>query len=622
MQAPFEAAQEQGAAVSKAAMDMQDLYNKTTVNDVFANQFSPAVQSAAADFYSKTGKAAADALPAYQLTLQNLKAQASSGMVGQQAMMFNEMATGRLENEAYRASMHAGDEMKQYAAQTSQAVVGNFYNQVQNGSMNQDRLTKSLQQLSEVALGRLPAAQQQQVLTAKMQNVGQLDAEGATPSSSSFGVSPNSIGNVKTPEAAVSGALQYQQPTTPTDGVILAANTLRGPLYQGKNLQQIAATWTGEPNKAAAWASTVSQVSGIAPDAVPNLNDPVQLQSIMKGMNVAENPAAKQAAFTSDIINNGVQASLSGAHPSLGAPTSVPATTPTPQQALPSWAGDLPNDKLSELLQKSIAQKNMEDRNVSTAQQYDDAETGLFQKTASGSLSVADVTQAQPVIGTERAMYWLKQIADGTTTVDANDPKVIAQRGVMENMKVDDPTGFEQYDFSKLSGQLPSADIAKLQGDAVKMRQGDQGLAAQNKRAADIKASVADMLPVSWKASTKETPQDQQASEAFQGNLIAAVQSADANGKPLSRDDIRKMASDSLMTKVSVPGKLWGTNDIPATSIPVGTNPSDVHVAGTNNVYIPQTFSVPFSSAYQKIHGVAPSSDVTLGAYKSSKGFK
>lgn len=124
------------------------------------------------------------------------------------------------------------------------------------------------------------------------------------------------LGNVKTPGGAAAGTADFVHPATPTDGVILTANTLRTG-YQGLSLSQIGAKWApSSENKTSDWVKNVSSVSGIVPDAKPDLNDPTQLSSLLKGIAAAEKSPADRALFTDDVISSGVQASLSGKKPS------------------------------------------------------------------------------------------------------------------------------------------------------------------------------------------------------------------------------------------------------------------------------------------------------------------
>lgn len=133
---------------------------------------------------------------------------------------------------------------------------------------------------------------------------------------SSAGSNANNLGNVKTASGAAAGTQDFMAPSSPVDGVVLTANNLRTANYQGKTLAQIAQTWTGEsPQKAADWAENVSKTSGIAKDAIPDLNDPTQLSAMMKGIAVAEKSPGDRARFTDDVITQGVQASLSGQKP-------------------------------------------------------------------------------------------------------------------------------------------------------------------------------------------------------------------------------------------------------------------------------------------------------------------
>lgn len=121
------------------------------------------------------------------------------------------------------------------------------------------------------------------------------------------------LGNVKTKDGT------FANPTTPVDGATLAATNLRGDLYKGKTLLQIAQTWTGEPNKAPDWAATVSKLSGIGVDQVPDLNNPVVVKQLLRGMTAAEKSPEDRKAFNDSVIEQGVQNSFSGKQANLSA---------------------------------------------------------------------------------------------------------------------------------------------------------------------------------------------------------------------------------------------------------------------------------------------------------------
>lgn len=129
--------------------------------------------------------------------------------------------------------------------------------------------------------------------------------------------SPYSLGNVKTVAAAGAGTQGFQQPASAVDGVVLAAKNLRDN-YQGLTLAQIGAKWAPpSENNTAAWVQKVAAKSGIEPMAVPNLNDPTQLKSLLAGINVAEKSPADQAHFTDGILQQGVDDTLAGKSPKM-----------------------------------------------------------------------------------------------------------------------------------------------------------------------------------------------------------------------------------------------------------------------------------------------------------------
>jgi hypothetical protein len=178
---------------------------------------------------------------------------------------------------------------------------------------NYDQLSRAVETYSDRADGATAARQQW--------NGGAIP--GGAPN-------PNNLGNVKTPNGARLGTQDYMQPATAADGVTLAVNNLRSN-YRGMTLAQIGAKWEGtSPDKIAAWIKNASTASGIASNAVPNLDNPTQLRSLLTGIGTAEKSVADQARFTPVIIDQGIQAALSGKAPALGQPAaSTPVTAST-----------------------------------------------------------------------------------------------------------------------------------------------------------------------------------------------------------------------------------------------------------------------------------------------------
>lgn len=154
--------------------------------------------------------------------------------------------------------------------------------------------------------------------------------------------SPNNIGNVK--NASGQG---FAQPVSPTDGVILATNNLRGPLYQGKTLQDIGKTWEGTSSgNIQNWVNTVSRFSGIPAGTVPDLKDPKTLMRVVKGIMLAEKSSGDQKLFSDDVIGTGVSHALANQKANLD-------TTPVTQSGVYKTPVDYVSLHEPELIQQS-----------------------------------------------------------------------------------------------------------------------------------------------------------------------------------------------------------------------------------------------------------------------------
>ena len=146
--------------------------------------------------------------------------------------------------------------------------------------------------------------------------------EMSAPSSQvSNGPNPFNLGNVKTAQGASAGTPEFSNPATPVDGVVLTANNLRDN-YKGLTLSQIAEKWApSSENKTGDWLKNVSASSGISPDTVPNLNDAATLKKVLTGISVAEKSPQDRAAFTDDVLTQGVNSSLAGGKANMATPT-------------------------------------------------------------------------------------------------------------------------------------------------------------------------------------------------------------------------------------------------------------------------------------------------------------
>jgi hypothetical protein len=396
--APAASAQ-QYAKVFEAGSQLQDLYNKSAVNNAYIN-FNSKLNDAAANYYSLKGSNAVDGLPAFNAQVAQLKQNAMSGVIGTESQtQLQNMMERSSENHLFRSAQHADQEASVAAAQTHSSMLSNFVDdamtnigdpkiyqqrmqdgaaEIQGYGQKTGQSTDTIQAETnnfntKMAETKYRTMADQNVNTAYADfqanknslppNVQvKLDAwfkpqvrDSAVDayvnnlptqlsqisSTSGTGVSPNNLGNVKTASGAANNTADFINPATPVDGVIIAANNLRNN-YQGLTLQQIGAKWTGEPAKTASWVAAASKTSGIAPDTVPNLNDPTQLQAVLKGMNIAENSSSKAASFTDDIISQGVQASLGGKQADITAPANNPTPTSAFQTTADAMAANRP----------------------------------------------------------------------------------------------------------------------------------------------------------------------------------------------------------------------------------------------------------------------------------------
>lgn len=408
---PGEATQQLGGEVFKAGSDLNDLYNKSMMNDNYI-AFNQKVRDAGQQFYGLKGSDAVNGLANFNNQVNQFKQEGLQNISDPNVKMrMQEMMEQSSDRDLYRASMHADQQASESALQTHNAMLKNSLTTVGDSFGSQDAYNSSLADANAEIDGygkktgmtpdiiqadkdqfrkelettrytsmasqdvtnaystyqankatipgevqtKLDAWFKPQVREAGVDNyINDLPSQVSRLAASGSGVSMNNLGNVKTASGAVNNTADFVNPSTPTDGVILAANNLRNN-YQGMTLQQIGAKWTGEPDKAAAWVANASKASGISADAVPNLNDPAQLQSLLKGMNVAENSSSKAANFTDDVIAKGVQASLGGKQPD----TLSPADNPMPTSAYQTQA-DIMAANRPALIQnaREFAQKN------------------------------------------------------------------------------------------------------------------------------------------------------------------------------------------------------------------------------------------------------------------------
>lgn len=139
------AMQQAGEVGEKVGTDMADTMDRTSVNDAYANTFSPAARDIYQKYISLQGKAAVDGLPDAQAQMQDLLNTTKSNMSPKQQEMFSSIATGRLENDGNRMAMYSDQQSKEYMAKTSDSMLDNFATDAGDHYNDPQRFQQSLQ---------------------------------------------------------------------------------------------------------------------------------------------------------------------------------------------------------------------------------------------------------------------------------------------------------------------------------------------------------------------------------------------------------------------------------------------------------------------------------------------
>lgn len=651
-----------GQTTATAGNNLKDIIDVADVNNTYANVYAPKAAALAANFYSQTGNAAVQARPEFEQAMVNLRQETVGQLDGAAATNLEKMIQPHEEKEMYSAGMHAGQQAIVYANQAHNSMMANSASDYSNTVLDDPKYasdvvtnmkaqnTLHLQQMGsskdtideqnrnidenmelvhqkaiQTRLSSLPGPQQQALLRPLLQTQNDglprdLGADYVKP------YTPQQMQDIQTKVAAPSPYDDLFQKFGQQYGIdpqelklhAVVESGLNAQADNGKsvglmqlqngNLEKLGVT---DPFDAAQSIEGAAKL--MAQNKAAGGTDPHTQDLMYYG---GTNPA-QQGKNTQQYAENlsAVRNSMAGA--SSGAGSASGASTPA---NVPAWlAGVAPStlSKLSEMADATTSREAriLSDKNSAEVQQ---TQQNFVQKWANNSLSATDIMGSNlPAIGEGSKKFWLDQIAKGEDKVNPNDPQVIKQRGILENMKVTDPQGFIGTDMSQYAGKIPAADINKLQTDQANMKKGDTSIEAQNKQASAVVQSVNDMLPVAWK--TPKTDADEQSASAFKGNLITAVNDAQkAGGAPMGRDNVRKIASD-MLANVSVKNSWWRPDStVPAYQVPAGTSPLNVYRNSPDNIYIPESFREGLTRAWQNKTGRMPQETDVRAAYLKS----
>ncbi len=104
-----------GDTFSQISVQRQQLANEANVNDVYANQFSPAVRGILQNYMKLEGRDAEAAFPDFQQQMQDLRAQTRASLPNvMQQKAFDEASTRRVESDLDGMAWYAASQTKQW----------------------------------------------------------------------------------------------------------------------------------------------------------------------------------------------------------------------------------------------------------------------------------------------------------------------------------------------------------------------------------------------------------------------------------------------------------------------------------------------------------------------------
>jgi len=109
------------------------------------------------------------------------------------------------------------------------------------------------------------------------------------------------MGNIR------ASATDFRTYSSPEEGVADAVSLLRRG-YRNMSLREIGNKWAPpSENDTEAWVRNVSTASGLPPDAIPDLDNPQQIQSLLHGIMTAEKSPKQRNMFTPEVMGRGIQ---------------------------------------------------------------------------------------------------------------------------------------------------------------------------------------------------------------------------------------------------------------------------------------------------------------------------
>jgi hypothetical protein len=130
-----------GNQLAQHALQRQQLINEANVNDVYANQFSPAFRQLRENFLKLQGKDAEAQFPAFQQQANDLRQQFRDSLPNDmQRKMFDQQAMRRVQMELDGMSRYATRQTRAWQANTHKALIGDLISEAEANYNNSQRL--------------------------------------------------------------------------------------------------------------------------------------------------------------------------------------------------------------------------------------------------------------------------------------------------------------------------------------------------------------------------------------------------------------------------------------------------------------------------------------------------
>ena len=136
-----QALEQGGNMLAQVAVQRQQLANEANVNDVYANQFSPAARNILQNYMQLEGKDAEAAFPDYQQQMQDLRTQTRASLPNaMQQKAFDQIGTRRIESDLNGMARYAAAQTKQWEWNSHTAKIADFINEAEANCNNYDHL--------------------------------------------------------------------------------------------------------------------------------------------------------------------------------------------------------------------------------------------------------------------------------------------------------------------------------------------------------------------------------------------------------------------------------------------------------------------------------------------------